>query len=118
MGYPDIVGKDAPFVNSGIVDNQGIDFELGWNSTIGKDFRYYIKPNFTFARNKIKFMNEVDYGNEYRQKTGRRLGEHFVYVVDHFVYDQAEADKLNAMNDGRGFQLGANCIRVMSYIKI
>ena len=49
-------------------------------------------------------MNEVDYGNEYRQKTGRRLGEHFVYVVDHFVYDQAEADKLNAMNDGRGFQ--------------
>ena len=104
MGYPDIVGKDAPFVNSGIVDNQGIDFELGWNSTIGKDFRYYIKPNFTFARNKIKFMNEVDYGNEYRQKTGRRLGEHFVYVVDHFVYDQAEADKLNAMNDGRGFQ--------------
>ncbi|MFQ6928687.1 MAG: hypothetical protein ACLRS8_13125 [Parabacteroides merdae] len=30
--------------------------------------------------------------------------EHFVYVVDHFVYDQAEADKLNAMNDGRGFQ--------------
>lgn len=62
MGYPDIVGKDAPFVNSGIVDNQGIDFELGWNSTIGKDFRYYIKPNFTFARNKIKFMNEVDYG--------------------------------------------------------
>ena len=104
MGYPDIVGKDAPFVNSGIVDNQGIDFELGWNSTIGKDFRYYIKPNFTFARNKIKFMNEVDCGNEYRQKTGRRLGEHFVYVVDHFVYDQAEADKLNAMNDGRGFQ--------------
>ena len=37
------------------------------------------------------------------KKTGRRLGEHFVYVVDHFVYDQAEADKLNAMNDGRGF---------------
>ncbi|MFR8911641.1 MAG: TonB-dependent receptor domain-containing protein [Parabacteroides distasonis] len=79
MGYPDIVGKDAPFVNSGIVDNQGIDFELGWNSTIGKDFRYYIKPNFTFARNKIKFMNEVDYGNEYRQKTGRRL-ENILYM--------------------------------------
>lgn len=104
LGYPDIVGKDASFVNSGVVNNQGIDLELGWNSTIGKNFRYYIKPNFTFARNKIEFMNEIAYENEYRRNTGRRLGEHFVYVVDHFVYDQAEADKLNAMNDGAGFQ--------------
>ena len=82
MGYPDIVGKDAPFVNSGIVDNQGIDFELGWNSTIGKDFRYYIKPNFTFARNKIKFMNEVSYDNDWRANTGKRIDEYFVYEVD------------------------------------
>ena len=36
LGYPDIVGKDAPYINSGIVDNQGIDFELGWFGTIGK----------------------------------------------------------------------------------
>ena len=51
LGYPGIVGKDAPFVNSGIVDNRGIDFEIGWNGSIGDDFRYYIKPIFTFARN-------------------------------------------------------------------
>ena len=44
LGYPGIVGKDAPFVNSGIVDNRGIDFEIGWNGSIGDDFRYYIKP--------------------------------------------------------------------------
>lgn len=104
LGYPDIVGKDAPYINSGIVDNQGIDFELGWFGTIGKDFRYYIKPNFTFARNKIVFMNEIDYGSDYRQNTGKRIDEHFVYVVDHFVYDQEEADRLNAMNGGDGFQ--------------
>lgn len=104
LGFPDIAGKDAPFINSGIVDNQGIDFEIGWNGRIGRDFRYYIRPNFTFARNKIKFMNEISYDNEWRQNTGKRVGEHFVYLVDHFVYDQAEADRLNAMNDGNGFQ--------------
>lgn len=104
LGYPDIVGKDAPYINSGIVDNQGVDFEVGWFGTIGKDFRYYIKPNFTFARNKIVFMNEMDYGADYRQNTGKRIDEHFVYVADHFVYDQQEADRLNAMNNGDGFQ--------------
>ena len=104
LGFPNIVGKDAPFVNAGIVDNQGIDFEIGWNGRIGKDFFYYVKPNFTFARNKIKFMSEVEYAYDWRQNTGKRIDENFVYVVDHFVHDQAEADKLNAMNHGDGFQ--------------
>ena len=104
LGYPGVVGKNAPFINSGVVDNKGVDFQIGWTGTIGKDFRYYIKPNFTFARNKIKFMNEVPYENEWRANTGKRIDEFFVYMVDHFVHDQAEADKLNAMNNGSGFQ--------------
>ena len=29
-------------------------------------------------------------------ETGKRIDEHFVYVFDHFVADQAEADRLNA----------------------
>lgn len=104
LGYPDVVGKDAPLVNSGVVDNQGIDFQIGWSGRIGKDFRYYIKPNFTFARNKIVFMNEIPRDFAWRAGTGKRIDENFVYVFDHFVYDQAEADRLNAMNDGAGFQ--------------
>ncbi|MBP1664833.1 MAG: TonB-linked outer membrane protein, SusC/RagA family [Bacteroidetes bacterium] len=104
LGYPDVVGKGAAYINSGIVNNHGIDLELGWNGRIGKNFSYYIKPNLTYARNKIIFMNEIDYGIESRQNTGKRVGEHFVYIFDHFVYDQAEADKLNKMNDGNGFQ--------------
>jgi TonB-linked SusC/RagA family outer membrane protein len=104
LGFPDIVGKDAPFINSGIVDNKGIDFEVGWSGRVGRDLRYYIKPNFTYARNKIKFMNEINYDNDYRRNTGKRIDEYFVYVVDHFVRDEAEANSLNAMNGGNGFQ--------------
>ena len=40
----------------------------------------------------------------YRRNTGKRIGEHFVYIADHFVRDQEEADRLNAMNSGSGFQ--------------
>jgi TonB-linked SusC/RagA family outer membrane protein len=104
LGYPDVVGKDAPIINSGVVDNHGFDFEIGWNSRIGKDFRYYIKPNFSFARNKIKFMNEIPYEYPWRAKTGKRIDEHFVYVFDHFVRDDTEAATLNQMNEGAGFQ--------------
>jgi TonB-linked SusC/RagA family outer membrane protein len=104
LGFPDIVGKDAPFINSGIVDNKGVDFEIGWSGRIGRDFRYYIKPNFTYARNKIIFMNEINYDNDYRRNTGKRIDENFVYVVDHFVRDEEEAARLNAMNGGNGFQ--------------
>lgn len=104
LGFPNIVGKGAPFINSGIVDNHGVDLELSWNGQVGKDFRYFIKPNLTFARNKIKFMNEVQYDYAWRKGTGRPIGEHFLYIVDHFVYDQSEADKLNASNDGKGYQ--------------
>jgi TonB-linked SusC/RagA family outer membrane protein len=96
LGFPDIAGKDAPPINSGIVDNYGFEFEIGWSGRVGRDFRYYIKPNFTFARNKIIFMNEIPREYAWREQTGRRIDENFVYVFDHFVYDQAEADRLNA----------------------
>ena len=95
MGYPDVVGKDAALQNLGIVTNRGVDVELSWSDRIGKDFRYYIRPNLTFARNRLEYKAEVARNNPWRQETGKRLYENFVYVFDHFVADQAEADRLN-----------------------
>ena len=109
LGFPYIVGQTAPIVNSGIVDNRGIEFQLSWDGRIGQHFRYWIRPNFAFARNKVKFCNEISYidnnGRDcpWRYQTGRRVGENFCYIFDHFVADQDEADRLNAMNGGSGF---------------
>lgn len=95
MGYPDIVGKDAALQNLGEVSNRGVDIELSWNDKIGKDFRYYIRPNLTFSRNRLEYKAEVARKNSWRKETGKRLYENFVYVFDHFVADQEEADRLN-----------------------
>lgn len=95
MGYPDIVGKDAALQNLGEVSNRGVDIELSWNDKIGKDFRYYIRPNLTFSRNRLEYKAEVARKNFWRKETGKRLYENFVYVFDHFVADQEEADRLN-----------------------
>ncbi len=59
MGYPDIVGKDAALQNLGEVSNRGVDIELSWNDKIGKDFRYYIRPNLTFSRNRLEWEIRV-----------------------------------------------------------
>lgn len=95
MGYPDIVGKDAALQNLGEVSNRGVDIELSWNDKIGKDFRYYIRPNLTFSRNRLEYKAELARKNSWRKETGKRLYENFVYVFDHFVADQEEADRLN-----------------------
>ena len=95
MGYPDIVGKDAALQNLGEVSNRGVDIELSWNDKIGKDFRYYIRPNLTFSRNRLEYKAEVARKNSWHKETGKRLYENFVYVFDHFVADQEEADRLN-----------------------
>jgi hypothetical protein len=104
LGFSDIVGKDAPYINSGIVNNKGFDLEMGWSGSIGKNATYFIRPNVSFARNNIVFMNEIPYAFAGRANTGRRIGEHFTYIYDHFVSNQEEADALNAMNNGSGFQ--------------
>lgn len=104
VGIPDLFGKTSSYVNAGTVINRGIDIELGWNDRIGRDFTYYVRFNAGFARNKILDMMEIDREVLWMRRTGCRVGEHFVYEVDHFVKDQAEADKLNAMNNGTGFQ--------------
>ncbi|MEO6287135.1 MAG: TonB-dependent receptor [Dyadobacter sp.] len=104
LGFSDIVGKDAPYINSGIVNNKGFDLEVGWSGSIGKNATYFIRPNVSFARNNIVSMNEIPYAFAGRANTGKRIGEHFTYIYDHFVSNQEEADALNAMNNGSGFQ--------------
>nr|WP_231496803.1 TonB-dependent receptor [Prevotella sp. 10(H)] len=96
LGFPEIIGKESPRMNSGRIKNHGIEFEITWADKIGKDFRYNIRPNFTFARNKVDYMNEVIYQYAWRRKTGQPLDVNMLYVFDHFVADQAEADRLNA----------------------
>lgn len=104
IGIPDVFGQVDTWVNSGEVINRGIDIEVSWNDRVNKNFSYYIKFNGGFARNKIIDMLEIERAVPWMQRTGHRIGENFVYEVDHFVKDQAEADRLNAMNNGTGFQ--------------
>ena len=65
--------------NIGRVQNGGYEVELGWSDKIGK-VSYWLNGNYSFARNKILFMDEA-YNTQYPllNQTGQRVGEVFGY---------------------------------------
>lgn len=79
--------------NIGRVKNGGYEIELGWSDMIGKT-SYYLRGNYSFARNKILFMDEA-YNNQYPllNQTGQRVGEVFGYQFMGFFNSQDDINK-------------------------
>lgn len=79
--------------NIGIVKNKGYEIELGWSDNIGK-VSYWLNGNYSFARNKILFMDEA-YNSTYPllNQTGQRVGEVFGYQFMGFFNSQEEIAK-------------------------
>jgi TonB-linked SusC/RagA family outer membrane protein len=79
--------------NIGETLNRGFEIETGWADRIGK-LRYWINANYSFARNKIVYMDEAkDINNPHLWRTGRRVGERFGYVFEGFFNSQEEIDQ-------------------------
>ena len=85
---PDITAIDLPMMNLGIVDNHGYELTVGWRSK-AREFNYWLQGNISFARNTIKYMDEVVPNEPYMAETGRSIGLNYGYVFDRFL---TEAD--------------------------
>jgi TonB-linked SusC/RagA family outer membrane protein len=90
-GYTEIIGQFVPPLNLGRMVNKGIDMEFRFRDKIG-NWSYYVRPNFTFTKNKVLFMNEVPRQYDWMRREGKPLNTNFVYVVDGFFNSQAEID--------------------------
>jgi TonB-linked SusC/RagA family outer membrane protein len=79
--------------NIGRVENGGYEIELGWNDKIG-NVSYWLSGNYSFARNKILFMDEA-YNTAYPllNQTGQRVGEIFGYKFMGFFNSQDDIAK-------------------------
>ncbi len=87
----DVFGQNIKPQNLGIVDNKGIDLELGHKLTIG-DFLYFIKGNLTYAKNKVIFQDEVARTNPWMYRTGLPIGTKFGLIHNGFFQSQEEID--------------------------
>jgi TonB-linked SusC/RagA family outer membrane protein len=79
--------------NIGQVKNSGYELEAGWNDKAGS-VSYWVKGNYSFARNKIIFRDEaLNEQYPYLNRTGRRVGEIFGYQYMGFFNNQKEIDE-------------------------
>jgi hypothetical protein len=66
----------------GIVENKGYEIEAGYRSSNKKAFQYWINANYTFARNKIVFNDEVTPAYPNLVRTGKPIGQPFMLISD------------------------------------
>lgn len=78
---PVIFGKSSPPINYGIVDNKGIEVTVKWDQKVGKEFSYFISPNFSYSKNNIVQMDEVKPNYPYLSATGKSVGQMFGYEL-------------------------------------
>lgn len=74
----------APY-NIGQAENKGIEIELGINDEIKSwGARYWFNTNFSFARNKILYMDEVPQPYANLARTGQRINQPFGLICEGF----------------------------------
>jgi len=86
---PAVTSLPSSYVNEGRVKNHGFEVTLNWEGKKG-DFRYNISPNFSFARNKVIEMLEVEPMYSYLKHTGLPVGQPFGYDLFEFYQPGTE----------------------------
>lgn len=74
-------GLQQPAVNLGRMNNKGYEADITFTDRIGEDFDYRISGNYSFARNKVIFRDEVN-TVAHRRTTGQRLGQLYGLIAD------------------------------------
>jgi len=82
--YPILPAIVLPSVNLGVKDNRGVEFEGDWRDKIGSEFNYHIGGNFSFARAKNIYIDEVPPLYDYQKQTGANPNVTRGYVFDGF----------------------------------
>ena len=79
--YSLITGLIQPSTNLGKMENHGYEAIITFKNNIGQ-LGYRVSANYSFARNKILFMDEVSNRFSYQNLTGYRYGQHRVLLTD------------------------------------
>lgn len=92
QALPEIAGfRGSLKSNSGRVVNYGTEVSTIVQSKVN-DFNYAVYGNFSFARNIIKYMNELDAVYGFNKQTGYPINSSFGLMSDGLFYDQKEID--------------------------
>lgn len=91
---PMLVGANLPAYNLGEMENHGWEIDLNYRNKIQK-FNYWGRFNYSFARNKILFRDEVPKRYAYQMGTGRRKDQFYGLIFDGFYNSWEEINALD-----------------------
>lgn len=91
---PMIIGANLPAYNMGEMENKGWELDMTYRNNI-RDFNYWVRFNYSFARNKVLYKDEIKSQYAYQMETGRRLGQFFGLVSDGFYNSWEEINALD-----------------------
>ena len=86
---PGIVQANLPPVNIGKMTNNGFEVEMGYNDHLGQ-FNYWLKGNYTVAKNKIIFKDEPSKQYPWMMDTGWPYGQPFGFKMEGFYNTNQE----------------------------
>ncbi len=107
---PSSIGlPNTPWMNAGSVSNKGFEVTLGYDSSIGKDFKYNVSGNISTYRNKVLSLGGgtnipgtgVHLGNQtYTMiEPGMPIGYFYGFKTDGVFQTQSEVE--NYVNNGK-----------------
>lgn len=89
-------GASAPYINSGKVQNKGVELAIGYNTAYKSGFSWNADFNIAFNKNKVLALAPgvpyitTDYG---RIEPGHSINEFYGYVADGIFKSQQEIDE-------------------------
>ena len=84
-------GITLPRENIGEMSNRGVEALIRWDDRINK-LNYFIAFNFTYAKNRLDFIDEVPGIPEWQRETGCMDGTELFYIADGVFKTQADVD--------------------------
>ncbi|WP_405199971.1 SusC/RagA family TonB-linked outer membrane protein [Christiangramia sp. LLG6405-1] len=96
-------GSSAPFVNGGGVENEGLEFSVGYNQVVNDNFKFNVNYNLTALRNEVLYVNSESgfipggvfgIGQEppSRMEPGKPIGYFYGLETNGIFQTQAEVD--------------------------
>ena len=97
--------SNTPPLNLGKVSNRGYEIETEWNDKIGQ-IGYFIKANYSFARNRIDYRAEVPAEYPWMMSTGYAIGQYKGLLTDGFFNATEELNNRPFNKFGNNARLG------------
>ena len=114
---PEYTGLTLPPENIGKVLNRGIDFEGFYNKRVSKAFAFNVRGTFTFARNKVLFIDETPNLPEYQKRTGFPMDSWSLFISDGLFQNTQEITNAVLPGGAQGTNTGPGDIRYVDQNK-